>query len=198
MTDALNAAIEELKTQLAESIEAIKEDPKMAEVLKLHSALNTMEELVGASPTSLASAFALEPATAVQPGEFYGLEALKAAKQYLKKRGKPASTDEIVSAIRAGGAIVPSIERLRVSLSRSTLDIAKVGTDHYGLLEFYPDVMQRRKKGKGSTGVEAVQSQEILSPNEEDDPSVLKLVENDIQDLIDEADKHEAAKQTVG
>ena len=62
MSQALNAAVEELREQLAASIEILKEDPKMSEVLKLHAALNTMEGLIGASPTSLSAAFALEPA----------------------------------------------------------------------------------------------------------------------------------------
>ena len=41
MTDKLDAAISELRQQLASAIEEIKEDPKMENILKLHSALNT-------------------------------------------------------------------------------------------------------------------------------------------------------------
>ncbi len=194
MSDALTFAIEELREQLAESVAAIKQDPKMEKVLKYHAALNTMEELVGVSPTPLATAFGLESSVAtVQPGEFYGVGPLKAAKRYLKKRGKPASIEEIVSAIRVGGAIVPSLEKLRTSLSRSTFDVAKVGPDHYGLLEFYPHV-QRGKKGKAITESETAGIEGLLSPDEEDDLSALRLDEDDIQDLIDEADKHKASE----
>jgi hypothetical protein len=192
MSHALNAAVEELREQLAASIESLKEDPKMAEVLKLHAALNTMEELIGAPPTSLSAAFALEPSMTVPPGEFYGMNALKAAKRFLKMRGRPgASLNEIVAAVRAGGAKIDSVDKLRVSLGRSTTDVAIVGTGHYALLEFYPHV-QRGKKGKTTEG-ETTDNEGLLSPNEEDDLPALSLDENDIEDLIEEADKHKAS-----
>ncbi len=188
MSSALNAAIDELREQLTDKIEEIKGDPKMADILRLHAALNTMEGLIGAAPTSLAAAFALEPTMLVQPGEFYGMNALRAAKKFLKMRGKQgASFDEIVTGVKAGGAKVDNVEKLRVSLGRSTLDVAKVGLDHYSLLEFFPHV-QRGKKGRITP-----ESEDVLSPNEEDDLPALKLDESDIEDLIDEADKHKAS-----
>lgn len=173
MSDAVLTAIEELREQLAVSIEALKEDPKMTEVLNLHGALNTMERLRKLPETSLSSAFALESATMVQPGEFYGLSALKAAKAFLKKKGKAAHFDEIVSAIREGGAIVASKDKLRVSLGRSTFEIAKVGPEHYGLLEFYPHL----KPGKRGKGSENGQSEEPASGTEKDEPPALSLEE---------------------
>jgi hypothetical protein len=198
MSQALNAAVEELREQLANSIEILKEDPKMSEVLKLHAALNTMEGLIGMVPTSLSAAFALEPTMLIPPGEFYGMNALRAAKKFLKMRGKPgASFDEILAGIKAGGAKVDSTEKLRVSLGRSTLDVAKVGLDHYSLLEFFPHV-QRGKKGKAATESEAAENEDLLSPNEEDDRPALKLddVEDDIEEIIDEADKQVVEKAT--
>ena len=124
------------------------------------------------------------------PGEFYGMNALRSAKKFLKMKGKPgASLDEIVIAIKAGGAKVDSVEKLRVSLGRSTFDVAKVGLDHYSLLEFFPHV-QRGKKGK-TTESETTESEDLLSPNEEDD--LPALGENDIQDLADGADKQKVS-----
>jgi hypothetical protein len=173
----------------------LKEDPKMSEVLKLHAALNTMEGLIGAPPTSLSAAFALEPSTMIPPGEFYGMNALRAAKRFLKMKGKAgASLTEIVGAVKAGGAKIDSVDRLRVSLGRSTSDVAKVGLDHYALLEFYPHV-QRGKKGK-TTESETTEGEDLLSPNEEDDLPALKLDEDDIQEFTDEVDKHVAEKST--
>ena len=192
MSQALNAAVEELREQLAASIETLKEDPKMSEVLKLHAALNTMEGLIGMPPTSLSAAFALEPSTMIPPGEFYGMNALRAAKRFLKMRGKAgASLTEIVGAVKTGGAKIDSVDRLRVSLGRSTSDVAKVGPDHYALLEFYPHV-QRGKKGK-TVESETTESEGLLSPNEEDDRPALKLDENDTEDFIDETDTHKAS-----
>ena|ERR1043166_6726916 len=185
MSDALTFAIEELREQLAESVAAIKQDPKMEKVLKYHAALNTMEELVGLSPTPLATAFGLESSVAtVQPGEFYGVGPLKAAKRYLKKRGKPASIEEIVSAIRVGGAIVPSIEKLQTSLSRSTFDVAKVGPDHYGLLEFYPHVTRGKKKSS-ELGALPIEEEDDEESNEGEGP--LPLSPEDIENPVVEA-----------
>ena len=176
MSDAVLAAIEELREQLAISIDAIKEDPKMAEILKLHSALNTMEKLRSLPETSLASAFALEPTTMVQAGEFYGLSALKAAKAFLKKKGKAAHFDEIVSAIREGGALIPSKDKLRVSLGRSTFEIAKVGPEHYGLLEFYPH-LKPGKRGKGSESGQAEDETSEAEDAAKPEPTALSLEE---------------------
>lgn len=187
MSQALNAAVEELRAQLAASIETLKEDPKMSEVLKLHAALNTMEGLIGMSPTSLSAAFALEPTMIVPPGEFYGMNSLKAAKRFLKMKGKAgASLTEIVAAVRTGGAKIESVDKLRVSLGRSTSDVAKVGPDHYALLEFYPHV-QRGKKGKTTElGSSPIGSDEDEDSNEGfdievDDDGALQLKPEDIR-----------------
>lgn len=180
MSETLNAAIEELRDELSESIEQMKQDTKMVAILRLHAALNTMESLVGQPPTSLAAAFALEPTTIVQAGDFYGMNPLKASKRFLKMKGKAAPLDEIISAIRSGGAVVKSVEQLRVSLGRSNQDIAKVGPDHYGLLEFYPHV-QRGKKGKtdpdGNANDENENSEanDLPTENTTDDGEALSL-----------------------
>jgi hypothetical protein len=189
MSDTLNAAIEEMRDQLADSIERIKQEPKMAEILRLHSALNTLEGLVGVPPTSLSSAFALEANTMVEPGVFYGMNPLKAAKRFLKIKGKPASLNEIVSAIREGGVVVKSIDKLRVSLGRSNQDVAKVGPDHYGLLEFYPHV-QRGKKGKAEEGVLSLDDDDDDSDDEGEGKPPLSLNEDDIQEIITYTDNH--------
>jgi hypothetical protein len=192
MSQALNAAVEELREQLAASIETLKEDPKMSEVLKLHAALNTMEGLIGVSPTSLSAAFALEPTMMIPPGEFYGMNALRAAKRFLKMRGKAgASLTEIIEAVKAGGAKIDSVDKLRVSLGRSTSDVAKVGPDHYALLEFYPHV-QRGKKGR------AIESLSVGSDDDEgssegfdievDDDGALQLKPEDIKNPAPEKD----------
>jgi hypothetical protein len=71
---------------------------------------------------------------------------LEAAKRFIKKRGRACTLDEIVSGICAGGCQDVKEEELGKSLSRSTLEVAKVGEDLYGLVEFYPEVKRERKR----------------------------------------------------
>src|SRR2546421_189104 len=61
--------------------------------------------------------------------------------------GIKAQVANVVDAIRTD----PRLDKLRVSLARSTFEVAKVGDDRFGLLEYYPHVKRgtpgRKKKG---------------------------------------------------
>ncbi len=158
MSDAINAAAAELRQRIEEKVLAVKANPAMAEIMKLQLALNSLEELLNQPTTSLSELFGLEQ----QPGdatattrfdEFYGLTPLEAAKKYLKKWPDARPFQEIPDAIRAGGGRVDSEEDLRMSLSRSTRDVVKIG-DRYGLLENYPHIKRGRKKKPGNGEME--------------------------------------------
>jgi hypothetical protein len=158
MSDTIRAAAEELKREITQKVEVLKSDPNMTEVLKLHQALNTLEQVTGDPLTTLAKLFGMEDRASVsmRPDEFYGLQPLEAAKRYLKKRGEARPFQEIVDAIVAGGCRSADGNDLRISLARSTYEIAKVGQDLYGLVEFYPHI-RRGKKKKTETLSEALE-----------------------------------------
>ena len=95
----------------------------------------------------------------INPGDFLGWEPLKAAKEYLRRKNKPATLDEIIEGIQGGSAVVANREKLRTSLGRSSFEIAKLSDDTFGLLDWYPQEKQNRAGGKrkpaqgtGSTG----------------------------------------------
>ena len=154
------SAIEELKKDLLGTASEIKNDPRLAQMLKTLKALNGLEELDGAPKTSLSEVLDLdvEPQSeikskAVQPpvrfDEFVGLRTIDAAKRYLKKFRDARPFNEIVDAINTGSGKTLSedeVTKLKNSLTRSTFHIIKIG-DRYGLLENYPNV-QRGKKRK--------------------------------------------------
>jgi hypothetical protein len=119
----------------------------MVELGRLLEALNALENVMSAPSTTMAQLLGLAgPASdSVRPDEFFGLSALEGAKRYLRKRGEARPFTEILEAVRAGGARANGAE-LRISLARSTLEIAKVGQDSYGLLEFYPHIKRGRKR----------------------------------------------------
>jgi hypothetical protein len=154
MSDLKDAAAA-IRRTAEEKVTALKATPEMVELLKLHQSLNTLEELLGDPKTTLAEIFALDAGADTTPkpqltatvrfDEFYGLSDLAAAKAYLKKRTDARAFQEIVDQIRAGGAKVESEDKLRTGLSRSTLDIVKIG-ERYGWLENYPDEKARRMR----------------------------------------------------
>jgi hypothetical protein len=149
MDDTLKAAAAQVKQKLRDQVEAIKSDPRMAEVLKLQKGLNSLEDLLSEPHTSLSELFGLDSqaqGASVKPGEFYGLDPLDAAKRYLKRRGgEPRTLDEILNMLEIGGCQA-NRDDLRMSLSRSTYDVVKAAEDLYGLIEYFPHVKRGRKK----------------------------------------------------
>jgi hypothetical protein len=154
MASSLNETIEKLKSEIGGHITIIKSNPSWAEVEKLYRALGTIEELAEAQHTSLVELFGISDGVSshvrVKDGEFYGLEPLDAAKRFLKRKGEAATLTVIIDALKTGG-VIANEDTLRMSLSRSTWDVAKVGEDLYGLLEFYPHVKRGRGKKAAAT-----------------------------------------------
>jgi hypothetical protein len=163
----------------AESVaESIINDPRITEVRKLLSSLNTLEELSGEPMTTLAAilqfrgedgSLASAPSDGTRPDEFYGLLPLEAAKRVLKKLGRSAPIAEIMEGIKAGGGDTGSQDSLQLSLARSTMEIAKIQDGVFGLLEFYPHIKRgkpgRKKKGEteganGSEGHPSLEAEE--------------------------------------
>ena len=153
------SAIVELRSQVEKLADEILKDGRVAEIQKLVTGLNTLEDLCGENRTNLSGVLAFggapvvhkDQSLSVQPDEFYGLEPLAAAKKYLKKPRKAVPFKEIAAAIRAGGGDAGNEEKLKVSLARSTWDIVKIGDEMFGLLEFYPHVKRGGKKKKNGT-----------------------------------------------
>jgi hypothetical protein len=151
MIDQLQEAIEALKRAAREQVDVLRASPEMVQLVKIHSALNTLEGLSGIAKTPLSSLFGLDAEAPVEqtrmlvsPGEFFGKAPLEAAKLYLRKKTKPATLTEIVENLATGSCEVRDREKLRVSLGRSTFEIARLGEDNFGLLDWYPDEKQKR------------------------------------------------------
>jgi hypothetical protein len=133
---------------------------RQAKVMSLCSALNTLEESVGGSKTSLIGLFALDSVMNVSPMEFVGLGHLEAAKRWLKKKADAgASFQQIVDGLRMGGVLLSKQEQddLRLSLGRSTFEVIKNG-DFYALLEFFPHI-KRGRRGRPRTMSEQISTQ---------------------------------------
>lgn len=156
MDNSILAAIDSLRANIETAAAEIKSHPKMAEIIEWHQALNALEGIASKDKTPLteflgfgAKASAADAAPVVRFDEFFGVPALEAAKRYLRKRTEARPFDEIVAAIKSGGGKVESEDDLRMGLSRSTLDVVKIG-DRYGLMEHYPHIKRGGKKKKGT------------------------------------------------
>lgn len=168
MASAIEAAVEEIRSQVAGHVEALKSHEAMGSLLKAMPALNSLEDMLGQPRTSIAALFGGMDIGASGDGgagsrqsttgsavsrvrfdEFYGVGMLDAAKRYLKKCTNARPFQEIVEAVQAGGGKVESENDLRTGLSRSTLDVVKIG-DSYGLLEHYPHIKRGGKKRKNA------------------------------------------------
>lgn len=166
-------AIAEVRRQIAEHVATLKEHPSMKAVVQLHTGLNTLEGLQQQPLTSLGDVLGLgdlgsvSPLSRVKFDDFVGLPALEAAKRYLKKCTDARPFQEIIDAIKAGNGKVDSEEDLRTGLSRSTLDVVKMG-DRYGLLEHYPHIKRGGKRRKGaSSDTEQVASNEPIAEHDD-------------------------------
>lgn len=151
MADPLQSAVDDLKRRISERISELQSHPSMIEIQKWLPALNALETGLGQSHTTLAQLFGFGEAVSqsslrVRFDEFFGVPALEAAKRYLRKGSDARPLDEIIAAIRDGGGKVEDKEALRLGLSRSTLDVVKIGDQHYGLLEHYPHIKRGGKK----------------------------------------------------
>jgi len=149
-------AVAAVRRETEEKVAALKATAEMKELINLHQSLNALEDYLKEPKTTLAELFGLgqeapttkseQMAPSVRFDEFFGMGSLDAAKAYLRKQKDARLFQEIVDAIKAGGGKVDSEEKLRNGLSRSTLDVVKIG-ERYGWLEHYPEERARRWKG---------------------------------------------------
>ena len=167
MSSPFEAAAAEARKQIAEHVQALKEHPSMLELIRLHAGLNAIENLMQQSQTSLGELLGLgdlggggSPLARVKFDDFVGMKDLDAAKKYLQEKCSDARPfQEIVDAIKAGGARVDSEEGLRTGLSRSTYEILKIG-DRYGSLKHYSHIKRGSKKKKDAANGDAVMTVE--------------------------------------
>jgi hypothetical protein len=189
MSEALERAIEELRREAMALADQIRDDPKISALKKKLTALNTLEDLESIPKTSFGDLldFGIAPpitnpgvaGPSIEPDEFYGKESLEAAKLYLRKRQRPASLEEIIAGIKQGGGNPGSESALRVSLTRSTYQIAKINENLFGLVEFYGGSLKRgrgpaKKKNGNAEGIgEGVAPDETadLETDPQDSPS---------------------------
>lgn len=190
MNQEFQPLIDGIKVQIAAIVESIKTDPRLESLKKLQSALNNLEAVAGVPKTSLSALLSFDAddsenvstTLSVSPHEFFGLEPLEAAKKYLRKVGpvrKSAHISDIIRAIHDGGGDPGPEDKLRVSLARSTFEVAKIGEDRFGLLEYFPHIKRGTPGRKKKTDAAADASGSAVDSADDKDGTAKDLSESE-------------------
>lgn len=174
MSNALEHAVVDLKGKIAERIALLREDNNWRELQRLYAGLGVLEDLCGMPKTDLSDLLEIGGASAapkIGKFDFVSDAPLEAAKKYLRMispKQKAASLDEILTALESGG-LKANRDELRISLSRSTVEIYKAGEDIYGLIENFPNVKRgvpgRKKSTANGQPSPPPQQEEVAVPD---------------------------------
>ena len=165
MNDGLRAGVE----SLAEVIRA-----KESEVAELKRAANVlckqagMEALYADETPSGNSSGNMR----MRPDEYYGKPFSTAARMYLERRRQAVSADEIAKGLEQGSFDFDAqgwekngrLRTVAMSLAKNTAIFHRLPSGLFGLKEWYPDAIDR-KKGKKGTGAE--DAAEVAEPEPE-------------------------------
>lgn len=159
---------------------------KEAELNPLKVTANELCKLAGLAPEYVIGAASVAPATtsgpqriALRPDQFFNKELGEAVVEYLtmKKTGDapaPATTDEIYSALISGGykfngsSDSNNKNALKTSLTRNTVQMAKISDDLYGLRKWYG--MRAARRGGASDEAEATVAPGTAAPEKPASP----------------------------
>jgi hypothetical protein len=175
MAQPMPTIIEAMQAEAKDRAQIIKNDVAMSELLTIIASLNLLEEKYGLPRTTLADLFGLELGPVekqaqrlVSPGDFFGANPLDAAKTFLRFKGKPAQLDEIIAGLKQGSCEIPNREKFRLSLARSTFEIARLNDDTFGLLEWYPHEKEKRAAGNKRRSSSSGSSSDDLDEDSEE------------------------------
>jgi hypothetical protein len=123
-----------IETMIRQLERDLGEAPSLADV---GNEVTTAAAISGSSAIGLI----ISPMFSLRPDEFYGMSQSEAAKAYLRKVGRAIPFDELVQALRKGGAKLGGADpkkTLYVSLARNPRkEFVWPSTDHISLSEFY-------------------------------------------------------------
>jgi hypothetical protein len=141
MSERLSAAIEELEEHLAEQLNEATETKKM---------INSLCKRMGQEPRY--EDVAVETTGSIRPDQYYGKPLASAASDYLERRKRSLSAEEILKALEDGGFDFDAQgwkekDRLRLlasSLAKNTAKFHRLPNGSYGLLAWYDQAVLKR------------------------------------------------------
>lgn len=155
MTDGLRAGVESL-------VDVIR--TKESEVAELKRAANVLCRQAGMEPLFADEAPSGNNGAGVRmrPDEYYGKPFSTAARMYLERRRQAVSADDIVKGLEQGSFDFDAqgwekngrLRTVAMSLSKNTAIFHRLPSGLFGLKEWYPDAIDRKKGGKKTVDAE--------------------------------------------
>ncbi len=150
MSDKLTSAIETMTEQVS---------AKLAEVAELKRATNTLCKVAGIDPV-YPDTDQPQPGVMMRmrPDEYYGKAFSTAARDYLNRRKQAVSADDIMAGLEQGSFDFNAqgwktegrLRTVAASLAKNTAVFHRLPNGLYGLKEWYPDAIERKKGKKES------------------------------------------------
>jgi len=168
MSDRLNAAIAELEEHLSEQQTEVADTKKM---------INALRKRMNLEP--LYTDVSVEGTGSIRPDQYYGKPLATAASDFLERRKRACSADEILKGLLEGGFDFDAIEwkekdRLRLlssSLAKNNTKFHRLPQGQFGLLDWYdlPAIKRPTKERKQNGSVENTDTAadtEVVEPEE--------------------------------
>src|ERR1051326_381811 len=157
MSDNIKKTIEDMQVELRKHEEQVVTTKKLINQLCVYAKMEQMypDSELQASTGSLI----------VQRNSFFGRPLTGCLRDYLEMRKRsnlgPAPLNDIFEALKAGGYDLQTISAkgeadqkrgVAISLGKNTVTFIRLPTDDWGLLEWYPSIKEKKKKGAGENG----------------------------------------------
>jgi hypothetical protein len=156
-------AIEVLMAQLAEQVQEVSETKKT---------INSLRRRIGQEPLFPdVSPEQLGGSSVIRPDQYYGRPLATAVQEFLAMRKQACQPDEIIRALDQGAFDFRSLgwkesDRLRamaISLSKNNTVFHRLPNGTFGLLAWYPEVINRKAKEKRQADAESKKDDDVLA-----------------------------------
>src|SRR5262245_14446940 len=194
MSDSIKKAIEDLQGELRKHEEQVVTDKKLINQLCAYA---KMPAMFPESELEVSTA-----AVTVQRNSFFGRPLTTCVREYLDMRKRanlgPASLNDIFDALKAGGYDLQTVSAkgeadqkrgVAISLGKNSVTFIRLPTDDWGLLEWYPNVKEKKKKtgengnGEKTTGDEKATETGTEASADEPGPAAITLEAGNQQEV---------------
>lgn len=143
---------DEIMMAAVSKLEKDIEDLQLA-INKKKQAINVLYDSMGEAPP-----YEIDGETSIsktiRPDQFYGKGFATAASAYLKMKNQACSASEITEGLKAGGFDFTwkdedRVRMVAISLAKNSYVFHKLPNNTFGLLEWYPDIKNKKKSVKG-------------------------------------------------
>ena len=159
MSDKLNSAVEALEEELQMQLTGVAETKRM---------INGLLRRMGKEPAYAEEMEAVQSAT-IRADQFYGKQFATAAREYLEMRRNRGAVEatEILQGLKTGGFDFAGtgwkekdyLRMISISLAKNTATFHRLPNGTFGLLNWYPDAINRKAERSSEDGKKSLVEQ---------------------------------------